>query len=72
MLTELYVEALLVSEVLADRVWKSWDAGDIDDETAATSWASIAVRAAHACSYGRPDLRKPTCPALPAPKRHRQ
>jgi len=27
MLTELYVEALLVDEELADQVWELWDAG---------------------------------------------
>jgi len=26
MLTEIYVEALLVDEELADQVWKAWDA----------------------------------------------
>ena len=27
MLTELYIEALLVDEELADLVWEAWDAG---------------------------------------------
>ncbi len=27
MLTEIYIEALLVDELLADQVWASWDAG---------------------------------------------
>ena len=27
MLTEIYIEALLVDEELADQVWKAWDAG---------------------------------------------
>jgi len=27
MLTELYIEALLVDEELADWVWKAWDIG---------------------------------------------
>jgi len=30
MLTEIYIEALLVDEELADQVWKAWDAGEID------------------------------------------
>ncbi len=33
MLTEIYIEALLVDEELADQVWKAWDAGETDDET---------------------------------------
>jgi len=27
MLTEIYIEALLVDEELADQVWEAWDAG---------------------------------------------
>ena len=34
MLTELYVEALLVDEELADIVWEAWDVGEIDNQTA--------------------------------------
>ncbi len=34
MLTELYIEALLGDEQLADQVWEAWDAGEIDDATA--------------------------------------
>ncbi len=30
MLTEIYIEALLVDEELADQVWKAWNAGEID------------------------------------------
>ncbi len=29
MLTEIYIEALLMDEALADQVWKAWDAGEI-------------------------------------------
>ncbi len=29
MLTEIYIEALLVDEELADQVWWAWDAGEI-------------------------------------------
>ena len=29
MLTEIYIEALLVDERLADQVWAAWDAGEI-------------------------------------------
>ncbi len=35
MLTEIYIEALLVDEDLADQVW---NAGEIDDATAALAW----------------------------------
>jgi len=31
MLTEAYIEALLVDEKLADHVWEAWDAGEIND-----------------------------------------
>ncbi len=31
MLTELYIEALLVDEELADQVWEAWMAGEIAD-----------------------------------------
>jgi len=31
MLTELYIEALLVDAELADQVWKAWDAEEVDD-----------------------------------------
>ena len=41
MLTELYVEALLVDEDLADQVWYMWDAEVIDDELAAIAWLLI-------------------------------
>jgi hypothetical protein len=38
MLTELYIEALLVDEELADMVWEAWDVGLIPDEVAAMAW----------------------------------
>jgi len=38
MLTEIYIEALLVDEELADQVWKAWDRGEIDDSMAAWGW----------------------------------
>jgi hypothetical protein len=41
MLTELYIEALLVDEALADEVWTLWDAGLISDELAARAWCQI-------------------------------
>ncbi len=38
MLTEIYIEALLVDEELADQVWEAWDAGEISDTVAAWAW----------------------------------
>ncbi len=34
MLTEIYIEALLVDEELADQVWDAWDREEIDDQVA--------------------------------------
>jgi len=34
MLSEIYIEALLVDEELADMVWEAWDKGEIDEATA--------------------------------------
>ena len=44
MLTEIYTEALLADEDLADQVWELWNAGVISDDLAVTAWASLAVR----------------------------
>ena len=41
MLTEIYIEALLVDEELADQVWEAWDEGEADDETACIAWMLI-------------------------------
>ena len=38
MLTELYVEALLVDEELADLVWEAWDSGLVSDQIARFDW----------------------------------
>ena len=43
MLTEIYIEALLVDEELADQVWELWDAGLVDNEMAAWAWLLVAV-----------------------------
>ena len=43
MLTEIYIEALLVDASLADQVWDLWDAGVITDEMAAVSWCIVSV-----------------------------
>ena len=38
MLTEIYIEALLVDEELADQVWEAWDSREIDDSGAWLAW----------------------------------
>ena len=42
MLTEIYIEALLVDEELADQVWGLWDAEHTDNRTASIAWMLIA------------------------------
>ena len=42
MLVEIYIEALLVDEELADQVWEAWDAGEIDDLAACIVWVNLA------------------------------
>ena len=44
MLTEAYIEALLVDEELADLVWALLDQGEIVDELAQIAWLLIAQR----------------------------
>ena len=48
MLAEIYMEALLIDEELADEVWEAWDKGEIDDRTAWLAWSSIALHQAAA------------------------
>ena len=43
MLAELYIEALLVDEELADQVWELWNAEVITDDLAAWAWGILAV-----------------------------
>jgi len=45
MLTQLYIEALLVDEEAADAVWEAWDKGEIGDVVAAWAWWRIVVGA---------------------------
>ncbi len=35
---EIYIEALLVDQELADQVWDAWDKGEIDDQVAWLLW----------------------------------
>lgn len=44
MLTEAYIEALLVDEDLADLVWEAWRAGLIDDILALHAWHLVASK----------------------------
>ena len=44
MLTEIYIEALLVDEELADQVWEAWDKGEIDDDIAWLAWWLLAIK----------------------------
>ncbi len=43
MLTEIYIEALLVDEDLADQVWEAWDAGVIGEQLVLITWLLIAT-----------------------------
>ena len=44
-MAEIYIEALLVDEELADQVWEAWNIGDFDDETACIAWMLIIKQA---------------------------
>lgn len=55
MLTEIYIEALLANEKLADQIWEEWQRDVITNDQAAAAWilvtdsqstAEIPVRAA--------------------------
>ena len=41
MLTEIYIEGLLVDTELADQVWEAWDKGEISDFCAIWAWWTI-------------------------------
>jgi hypothetical protein len=43
MLTELYLEAVLADEVLADQVWELWNAELISTEVAALAWYTFLI-----------------------------
>lgn len=46
MLTELYIEALLVDEEMADLMWEAWDARIVSDELACIAWWFVATSGA--------------------------
>ena len=43
MLTEIYIEALLIDEERADQVWEAWDAREVDDQTAWLAWSDSLI-----------------------------
>ena len=43
MLTEIYIEALLLDEDLADQVWKAWEKGEISNLAAWLLWLRVAT-----------------------------
>ena len=43
MLIEIYIEALLIDEELADQVWEAWDEGEISDFWAVRLWWTIVI-----------------------------
>ena len=45
MLTEIYIEALLVDEDLADQVWEARDIEEIDELTAWLAWWRVRLAA---------------------------
>ena len=45
MLTETYIEALLVDKELADQVWEAWHAGVLVDQTVFIAWMLIIKQA---------------------------
>ena len=47
MLTEIYIEALLVDEALADQVWEAWIVGELNDDAACAAWLWIAYHEAY-------------------------
>ena len=58
MLTEAYIEALLVDEELADQVWQAWDIGEIDDQVAFIAWWLVAdgrftLKSGHSANIGQ-------------------
>ena len=53
MLTEVYIEALLVDEDLADGMWELWESGEISSITALFAWLLIVQ-----CQYGHRTRKK--------------
>ncbi len=62
MLTETYIEALLVDEELADQVWEIWDRGEISDFWAA--WMGWWIADSPACGRANPRTERLSRAAL--------
>jgi hypothetical protein len=39
--TEIYIEALLANEMLADQIWEEWQRGVITNDQAAAAWILV-------------------------------
>ncbi len=50
MLTEIYIEALLVDEEMADQVLEAWEARQVDEFVACLLWLAV-VSQTHARKY---------------------
>ncbi len=55
-LTEIYIEALLVDEGLADQVWEAFFGGEIDGLTASLAWSAVAYSCESKASEGASGL----------------
>ena len=51
MLVELYTEAQVADEDLADQVWETWDSGEINDRTALLLWTQVALSTGDCCTW---------------------
>ena len=51
MLVELYIEAEVADEDLADQVWEAWDSGEINDRTALLLWTQVALATGNFCTW---------------------
>ena len=49
---QIYIEALLVDEEMADQVWEAWNAREADNQTACIAWLLIAGVCSADDSYG--------------------
>ena len=49
MLTEIYIEALLIDEELADQVQETLETGEIDEATAFLMWWMVAISRFQPC-----------------------
>ena len=59
MLTEIYIEALLVDEELADQVWEAWDWGAISEFMRKTSDSAKYIPTRNGSDAAPPTGRKP-------------